>query len=204
MILGLILYYISIAVRNMAKRKMPWDDSDDESNINDDGDAINFEHAPWRDDGDNLGAACARGAANDSDVSEDHDDDTAQLDWFTVDCGGGSSDDDAGEDAEDNVIKFVTSLLLMRVLFAKMFCTLMYYLGLAGLNKCKKLGLGPTTRNGRETPSGHYNRKVRSNYYTTLWQRRLLHHSCTRSCSERTGPEDAGYLGISTPRSCRQ
>ena len=69
------------------------------------------------------------------------------------------SDSDAGDigrdSGENQAIHFCVSLLLMRVLSAKTFCTLMYYLGLAGLKQCGKLGLNPSSR------SGHFYRKVR-------------------------------------------
>ena len=121
---------------------MAWDDSDSDlqPGVADDSDM---------EDGADINVA--------ADDNSDSDGGEADLDGFN----GMAWDDEIGDDdgeadgPERNLIRFCVTLLLTRVFSARVFCSLMYYLGLCGLRLCGELGLRP------DSNSGHFTRKVR-------------------------------------------
>ncbi|CAK0828552.1 unnamed protein product [Prorocentrum cordatum] len=60
------------------------------------------------------------------------------------DCG------DNDDDPADMFIEFCTELLLARELSATQFCSLMYYVGIAGIDKAAKVGMRPGSHSGNE------------------------------------------------------
>ena len=88
-------------------------------------------------------------------LNDDSDRESGSVDIPDADPDPDSTDERDDEQCPQNVlIDFLVTLLLMRVLTAKRFCTLMYYAGLCGLHKLKELGLNPSSS------SGHFAREL--------------------------------------------
>ena len=68
-------------------------------------------------------------------------------------CDADDVDADSPPDAIGQFIEFAKGLLLLRVINARQFCVMMYYLGEGGIERLKKYGLKPTSN------SGHFTRK---------------------------------------------
>ena len=147
--------------RKRKSEQLPWDDDSSDDGDDEGPAAISpIDRLPWDDDDSDGGDP---GADHDvPDFYETDSEDGGEVIGPAVDGFEGmnwesdTDDDQPEDDGEQKAIHFCISLLLTRYLSARLFCTLMYYLGLAGLGKCRKLGLKPSSS------SGHFNRKVRS------------------------------------------
>ena len=87
--------------------------------------------------------------SNDSDTDSDEDENDSDTTSMSVD-----SDSEGGASAA--FIHFLITLLMLRTLTARHFCSIMWYAWKAGISACKKYSLNPQTKS-----SGHFNRKVK-------------------------------------------